>query len=257
MCSPNGNMNDMSKNDEAVAHDRALSVPCCLPSSADRIATADSCHIFLTGATGFLGANVLSHLLQRSCATIHCLIRRNNLSGDSMPLQRIVDAFVLFRLEPLDTSRIQIVQGDLALPLFGLSPSEFERLSCSIDCVFHVCRSSCQLAAGLPQRARAECPRNTYCLSTSCFWAPQDVALLFNNFCGLLCHSCSNEDDALSEAHCKAPSEAVTLCVQRLRGQQVDCRKDGLARLCKGAAHCYLPTRHDHRSHKNGRVQRF
>jgi fatty acid CoA ligase FadD9 len=193
---PGPGNSDIVSEAEAVAHDRALTVPCCLPSSADRIATADSRHIFLTGATGFLGANVLSILLQRSCATIHCLVRRNTLPGDSMPLQRIVDAFVLYRLEPLDTSRIQIVQGDLSLPSFGLSPSVFERLSCSVDCVFHV---GAHVNWLLDYRsARAPNVQGTHTVLTlATSGRPKTL-----HYCSTISVACgNNEDDALSEAH--------------------------------------------------------
>jgi thioester reductase-like protein len=150
----------------------------------------------LTGATGFLGANVLSHLLQHSCATIYCLVRRNNLPGDSLPLQRIVDAFGLFRLETLDTSRIQIVEGDLSLPSFGLSPSEFERLSCSVDCVFHV---GAHVNWLLDYRsARAPNVQGTHAvLALASSARPKTL-----HYCSTISVACgNNEDDALSEAH--------------------------------------------------------
>ena len=82
---------------------------------------------------------VLQSFASHSRATMHCLVRQNHLSGDaSTPLQRIVDAFNLYRLDPPDTSRISIVTGDLSLASFGLPPPEFERLAGAVDCVFHV-----------------------------------------------------------------------------------------------------------------------
>lgn len=134
---PGVDVSDVLSEADAVAQDRALPVPHCLLSNSNRIVTVDARNIFVTGATGFLGAHVLHDLLRYSRATIHCLVRQ--MPGDvSTPLQRIVDALNLFRLEPVDTTRISIVPGDLSLPLFGLLPPEFDRLAATIDCIFHV-----------------------------------------------------------------------------------------------------------------------
>lgn len=91
--------------------------------------------IFLTGATGFLGAFVLEELLRRTDATIYALVRGAD-AGEGM--RRLREGLAGFRIDAGDLSgRIVPVPGDLAQPLMGMSPSMFDRLSEEIDAVYH------------------------------------------------------------------------------------------------------------------------
>ena len=194
---PDAAVSDVLSEADAVAQDRALPIPRCQLSSTDRVATADARNIFVTGATGFLGAHVLSDLLRFSRATMHCLVRQNHLSGDaSTPLQRIVDAFNLYRLDPPDTSRISIVTGDLSLASFGLPPPEFERLAGAVDCVFHV---GAHVNWLLDYRS-AHAPNVLGTHTVLTLAASGRVKTL--HYCSTISVACSaGEDDALSEAH--------------------------------------------------------
>ena len=71
-------------------------------------------HIFLTGATGFVGAFLLSELLQQTDATIHCLIRAADVGAGMNKLQRHLEAYLLWD-ESL-SNRIIPVIGDLSEP---------------------------------------------------------------------------------------------------------------------------------------------
>jgi thioester reductase-like protein len=76
-------------------------------------------HILLTGATGFLGAELLRRLLARTGARLTCLAR----AAVSLPH---------------DPARVDIVQGNLALARAGLSDDDWQRLAGSVDCICHV-----------------------------------------------------------------------------------------------------------------------
>ncbi|MES2179652.1 MAG: thioester reductase domain-containing protein [Gemmatimonadota bacterium] len=119
--------------------------------------------ILLTGATGFLGAYLLRTLLDETDATILCLAR----SGKGMSAhQRIIANLERYRvmsprasearrgvctsstggtcsprdLAPGDdsaASRMHVVDGDLTLPLFGLSQAGFTDLATRVDAVIH------------------------------------------------------------------------------------------------------------------------
>jgi len=91
--------------------------------------------IFLTGATGFLGAFVLAELLAHSDAKVHCLVRAKS-ELDAM--RRLEDTLGRYDLPALDlASRVTCITGDLAQPRFGLAADAFARLARSIDTIVH------------------------------------------------------------------------------------------------------------------------
>jgi amino acid adenylation domain-containing protein/thioester reductase-like protein len=91
--------------------------------------------IFLTGATGFLGVFLLHELLQQTRADIYCLVRASSLEEGNRRLRNTLAQYLLWS-EPL-AHRIIPVSGDLALPRFGLSSDEFDRLAHRIEVIYH------------------------------------------------------------------------------------------------------------------------
>ncbi|MDD5033386.1 MAG: thioester reductase domain-containing protein [Methylococcaceae bacterium] len=89
--------------------------------------------IFLTGATGFLGAYLLDELLRNTRATIYCLIR--SPSAGLGRLARHLEAYGLWREGFAE--RLVPVMGDLAQPRFGLESAQFETLAETIDVIYH------------------------------------------------------------------------------------------------------------------------
>lgn len=92
-------------------------------------------NIFLTGATGFLGAYLLDELLKTTNAKIYCLVRADNESDALKRLQKNLDKYQInhsninFRIIP--------ICGNLDQPLLGLSVKQFQRLSEQIDTIYH------------------------------------------------------------------------------------------------------------------------
>jgi amino acid adenylation domain-containing protein/thioester reductase-like protein len=114
---------------EALVHlDAELS-----PSSRE-VNPSHPMHVLLTGATGFLGAYLLDALLQRTSATIHCLVRGNAFLARG----RLVENLRTYGLWRSDwESRIVVVEGDLDRPLVGLAPDAFSKLADRIDAIYH------------------------------------------------------------------------------------------------------------------------
>lgn len=92
-------------------------------------------HIFLTGATGFLGAFVLSELLQQTQATLHCLVRAANPRDGFKRIQQNLERYRLW--QPEFSPRIHAIPGDLGQPRLGLTQREFERLTAVIEVIYH------------------------------------------------------------------------------------------------------------------------
>jgi amino acid adenylation domain-containing protein/thioester reductase-like protein len=92
-------------------------------------------NIFLTGATGFLGAYLLQGLLEKTDAAVHCLVREVNQEAGKAKLKANLGNYSLWK-DDYD-QRIIPVLGDLGSPWLGLSPEAVEELTQSIDLIYH------------------------------------------------------------------------------------------------------------------------
>jgi thioester reductase-like protein len=91
--------------------------------------------IFLTGATGFLGAFLLTELLQQTQATIYCLVRSPDLDSAKIRIQNNLESYEIWDED--FSKRIIPVLGDLSKPLLGLSSQDFHLMSSLIDVIYH------------------------------------------------------------------------------------------------------------------------
>jgi amino acid adenylation domain-containing protein/thioester reductase-like protein len=92
-------------------------------------------HIFLTGATGYLGAFLLDELYQKTTAQIYCLTRGATIAQAK---QKLLDNLERFGLPCDDAAeRIVPILGDLASPSMGLTPAEITMLAGTIDVIYH------------------------------------------------------------------------------------------------------------------------
>lgn len=105
------------------------------PAPARQPASEQPSRIFLTGASGFLGAFLLSELLRQGSAEIFCLIREADGEAASHRIQQTLEKYYIWREDW--RSRIIPVVGDLREPLFGLSEPAFSDLASTIDVIYH------------------------------------------------------------------------------------------------------------------------
>ncbi|WP_449657856.1 thioester reductase domain-containing protein [Streptomyces lancefieldiae] len=91
--------------------------------------------VLLTGATGFLGAFLLRDLMRSTDATVHCLVRGSDGEDALARLRANMEWYRLW--DAVDESRLSIVVGDLSRPRLGLSASDFDTLSRTVDAVYH------------------------------------------------------------------------------------------------------------------------
>jgi thioester reductase-like protein len=92
-------------------------------------------NVLLTGGTGFLGAHLLSELLLRTPARVHCLVRAGSEAEADRRLRETLDGCNLW--DPDAARRIVPLPGDLAAPSLGLPDGEWERLAGTLDAVYH------------------------------------------------------------------------------------------------------------------------
>lgn len=92
-------------------------------------------HIFLTGATGFLGAFLLDELLHQTQAKIYCLVRSCNEHEGLKKIQQNLEKYSLHH--PNFSSHVIPIPGDLEKPYLGLPTEQFEKLALQIDVIYH------------------------------------------------------------------------------------------------------------------------
>ena len=103
------------------------------PSAAPEVAQKRT--IFLTGATGFLGAYILRDLLLRPHTDAITLVRAES---PKLGLQRIISTCTAYGIwDETWNTRITCVCGDLAKPRCGLQPQVWERLTTEVDAIIH------------------------------------------------------------------------------------------------------------------------
>ena len=90
--------------------------------------------VLLTGATGFLGAHILAELLQQSDRKVYCLVRGENFESR---LRQSLDYYFPGQFINLLGERIFVINGELCLPRFGLSETNYQSLAKLIDTVIH------------------------------------------------------------------------------------------------------------------------
>ncbi|RDA82882.1 hypothetical protein CP532_0390 [Ophiocordyceps camponoti-leonardi (nom. inval.)] len=90
--------------------------------------------VFVTGATGFVGAFIAHELLQRGIVT-HCLVRADGADSGRKLLENTLRDYGLWK--PGFGILLRPVIGDMTRPLFGLGSEAFSDLASSVDAVCH------------------------------------------------------------------------------------------------------------------------
>jgi thioester reductase-like protein len=94
-------------------------------------------NVFLTGASGYLGAFLLEVLLTQTTAVIHCLVRAKDPTEGVGRLWTNLHAYGLDTACERHASRMRAVCGDLGKPLLGLSAAAFDVLADEVDVIYH------------------------------------------------------------------------------------------------------------------------
>lgn len=96
---------------------------------------ADPGAILLTGATGFLGAFLLSQLLNKTNAVIYCLVRADSESAGFTRIKNNMEDYLLWRDD--FAGRIKVLPGDLGKERLGLSDKDYETVISGADYILH------------------------------------------------------------------------------------------------------------------------
>ncbi len=97
-------------------------------------ATASPESVFVTGATGFVGAFLLRELLESEIVA-YCLVRADDAGQAMQRLVTTLDGYGLWK--PDYAPLLNPVVGDLTRPLFGLDEEIFDQLADRVDAICH------------------------------------------------------------------------------------------------------------------------
>jgi thioester reductase-like protein len=105
------------------------------PDLASIQVVTEPASIFLTGATGFLGAFLLRELVEKTQAEIYCLVRSANCESAKLRIHKNLAAYGLW--DEKFSGRIIPVLGDISQPQLGLNQQEFQKMSELVDIIYH------------------------------------------------------------------------------------------------------------------------
>jgi thioester reductase-like protein len=107
-----------------------------VPPAEAAPAPGDVRDVFLTGATGFVGAFLLREIMRSTEAKVHCLVRAND---EAAGFDRLRAALTRYRLwDEIDARRLTVVVGDLSRPGLGLTSETSDALARTMDVIYHV-----------------------------------------------------------------------------------------------------------------------
>jgi thioester reductase-like protein len=115
--------------------------------------------VLLTGATGFVGSEILYELLARTDARVDCLVRARNDAEATERLRRVVERMLGADAWDVVRGRVSAVRGDLLDRRLGLAPITVARL---VERTTHILHGAASVHFALPlARARAINVRGT------------------------------------------------------------------------------------------------
>lgn len=118
-------LTDFAPNNELKLHDNIIEdIP------------RDINTILLTGATGFLGINLLHSLLHSTDDTVYCILRDKSIDEGFTRLEKIYRNYHNETLKSYN-HRVHIILGDLSIPRLNISKDIWEKLLNLIHCVIH------------------------------------------------------------------------------------------------------------------------
>lgn len=109
-------------------------------------------HIFVTGATGFLGWDLVKNLLQHEKVMLYLLVRGDSSRSASERIDKLIrQSYKNYKLKEV-REKIKVVRGDITEKNLGINESVLKDLYKKINAVYH-CAALCEFEIPL-QRIR-------------------------------------------------------------------------------------------------------
>ena len=94
-------------------------------------------NILITGATGFLGSNLLVELLTKRENRLYVLIRAKNERSASSRKKALIKQIVPEKIRRRAIARVTVIKGDITKDNLGLDKKRLRMLQNKIDTIYH------------------------------------------------------------------------------------------------------------------------
>ena len=109
--------------------------------------------ILLTGATGFVGGELLARLLQRDERSIVCPVRADSPTGAAQRGRDALERALGREPSSRETARVEWVHADLESPRLGVDTDRYRALTREVDEIYH-CAASTRFDLPLDEAVR-------------------------------------------------------------------------------------------------------
>ncbi|MBU4589744.1 MAG: SDR family oxidoreductase, partial [Candidatus Omnitrophica bacterium] len=106
-------------------------------------------HIFITGATGFLGWDIVKNLIEEDeHSNLYLLVRGDSEQAAIDRVRKLIrKSYESDRIKKIN-ERIEVIKGDIAERGLGISRFQLDRLHKKIDTIYH-CAALCDFEVPL------------------------------------------------------------------------------------------------------------
>lgn len=109
-------------------------------AGADHATNPGAGRVFLTGATGFIGMEVLLRYLERTRRSVTCLVRADSAADADARLRAVLDGLVPDGVARFG-ARVEAVCGELTAPGLGMETGTRTRLALEVETIIHCAAS--------------------------------------------------------------------------------------------------------------------
>lgn len=94
-------------------------------------------HVLITGATGFVGMNLVKKMIEQEGVHLHLLVRNSETEPAKKRVFNWIKNCYSAEEYPEIVKRIDVIEGDITEENLGLTDRLWNELSCKIDEIFH------------------------------------------------------------------------------------------------------------------------
>lgn len=160
----------------------------------------DGTTVFITGATGLIGGELVRRLTSCGVGRIFCLIRPK---PDQTPSQRLAARLARSDGGATPTTRtvLEAVAGDVTSPRFGMNRQDFARVAASTNLIIHCASELSFIRDASCRETNIAGMQNLIDLTRACRPESRLVHISTATVCGTVSHRCVSEADCVDSTN--------------------------------------------------------